>query len=477
LLNPDEWTWDFQTNYLAEAPQPDFKLVGAVRGTTISINVDGPKGKYGLYRSWEPAYIREKLGEFDAGGGSAPMIQDMAAADSYSSGRFRAIYEVTRLVDGRESLPRRISVCGLKNGKGVSALADGRLVVATNAGIANPFAVIFDGTTPAEEFFYHYRFGHTARKVVQSQANPKRFYAILTGSDTRPSYGFDIAEPDPNRGGYDVRNELNDFWCSSVVGSTAQTLTLSDPKRAALLNPGDSIYVGDESVRITAKKGLELSVDGRAFPEGAKELRFNAARTAGVSGSRAEWRELRTPGGLACFAQGRNEYVAIADTGNRRIVVWTDATAYVAKFELDGFEPLSIASDPVHRGTFWAVGRTESGNAVLWGFAFDGTAIKLTQQFALSDLSASKDGAAALAIVRGSGDALVVAISDTTGKKVFEYSVRDTTLKLESTLTEAIGVCAGDRKLEEPIDVAYVSRDGVLQLFALDASNRLVRLR
>ena len=56
------------------------------------------------------------------------------------------------------------------------------------AGIANPFAVVFDGTTPAEELFYHYRFGHTARKVVQSNVDPKRFYVTLASSDTRPDY-------------------------------------------------------------------------------------------------------------------------------------------------------------------------------------------------------------------------------------------------------------------------------------------------
>lgn len=476
MVNPSGWTWPLKTNYAPNAPEPDFKLVGAVRGTTISIDVDGPKGKYALYRSWEPAYIREKIGEFEAGGDADAMIQDMTAKDGYGGLRFRAIYEVTRLVDGKESLPRRISVCGLKNGKGVSAMTDGRLVVATNAGLANPFAVIFDGTTPAEEFFYHYRFGHTARKVIQSVKDPKRFYATLTGSDTKPAYGFDIAEPNAT-GAYEVRSEMNDFRCTSFSGTTAQTLTLANQKMADRLNPGDSIYVGESSVRITAKDGLSLSVAGRVFADGATDLGFTADRTAGSPGTRAEMRELSKPGGLACLNVGGREYVAIADTGNHRVVVWSDTTVYVAKYEDPGFTPMAVATDPTNPSALGVVGRTDSGVASVRRLTFDGTAVNLVKELTLPDASVSREGALGIDIAKMAGEPFRVAISDADAKKVLEYTATADALVLDSTHVKAIGVCAGDPTLEKPLDVAYVQNDGALQLFALDNADRLVRLR
>lgn len=476
MVNPDEWTWALKTNYVAGVPDPDFKLVSAIRGTSISIDVDGPKGKYALYRSWEPAYIREKIGEFDAGGDRAPMIQDMATVDGYGGARFRAIYEVTHLAGGKESLPRRLSVCGLKNGKGVSAMDDGRLVVATNAGIANPFAVIFDGTSPSEEFFYHYRFGHTAKKIIQSAQDPKRFYAILTGSDTKPPYGFDIAVPNAT-GAYEVRSELNDLRCSSFSGTTPQTLTLADAKMADRLNPGDSIYVGDNSVRITDKKGLVLTVDGRVFANGATDLGFTADRTAGYPGSRAEMRELDHPGGLACLNVGGREFVAIADTGNHRMVIWSDTSAYVAKYDDQAFVPMSVATDPADPSAFGVVGRTESGAVSVRGYTFDGSTLNLANDVPLSEPSVNKGGALGIAIAKLPGDPYQVAISDAEGKKVLEYSVAGSSLVLDSTLVKAIGVCAGDPSLEKPLDIAYVQNGGVLQLFALDAGDRLVRIR
>jgi len=43
--------------------------------------------------------------------------------------------------------------------------------------------VIFDGTTPAEEYIKHFRFGHTAVKIVPSKSGLERFYATLVESD------------------------------------------------------------------------------------------------------------------------------------------------------------------------------------------------------------------------------------------------------------------------------------------------------
>src|SRR5512137_2900317 len=121
----------------------------------------------------------------------------MAARDWHMRGRFRAAYYVTSVTPGGagevESLPRRVYGIGVERANGVAALGGGRLLVALNCGKAEPFGAVFHGTTPVEEYIKHFRFGHTAAKIVpalpltsaagRGPAYPSRYYATLVQAD------------------------------------------------------------------------------------------------------------------------------------------------------------------------------------------------------------------------------------------------------------------------------------------------------
>jgi hypothetical protein len=477
LRNPESYTWTFKTNYSDKAAKPDFRLAAAVKGSLVSMGVEGPRGKYALYRRWEPAYIREKIGEYDAGEGAAPISQDMAEPDSHGKGRFRAIYEVTRLTDAGESLPQRISICGLKNALGVTALKDGQLIVATNAGIANPFAVLFDGTIPDEEFFYHYRFGHTASKIVPSILYPERFYVALTNSDTKEQdYRFDIAVPDLGRGGYDVRNDLGGFDCLSYSGVGPQTLILKDPARAELLNPGDAINISEtDSVRITSVKGTTVVTDRPVFKPGSEGLRFEAVRLPGAPGDRLEFRELKNARSVACLVVNGKEYVAITDTGNNRVVVWNDRTRYICSLAENGSTPCSIVTDPFQPECVWVLCQTSSG-ADVRKMVFDGTKLQSLSIYPVVP------GATNLAIASKPGTRnMLLAVTDPVEKQVVEYEIiarpNQGGMVQSATYNKAIGVYAGGSSLTNPIDLAYVVLGGAVKLYVIDDKDRMLRLK
>lgn len=473
MVDPNTYTWKFKTNYAPDAPKPDFELQAAVRGSMVSIGVNGPSGEYVLYRRWQPAYIRERLFTFKGGKGAEPILQDMAEPDSYGKDRFRAIYEVTRLTPSGESLPRRISVCGLKNAHGVTALPNGQLVVATNAGIANPFAMLFNGTIPAQELLYHFRFGHTASKVVPSILVPGRYYITLIQSDTGElDYRFDIAEPVFDRGGYDVRNDMYGFECQSFQGTSPQTLILKDPQKAAQLNPGDAILVSDTRfVRVLSVDGVKVVADGPVFKPGDTNLTFSARRLAGAEGDRLEFRELREARSLACLVAGGKEYVAIADTGNDRIVVWDDNTKYVAKYLDPGWKPLAVAADPRHSSAIWALMKS-ADRSTLRNLVFDGKALRSVSEYPVAP------GATAIAVAAKPGAAdTLVAVAEKFNKRVLEYEISANGIRQSGVYGKATGVFVGDPDLEAPVDVAYTVNGGAVRLFAVDGHDRLLRLR
>ncbi len=477
MMNPDYGTWKIKTNYLPDAPKPDFSIVAAVKGSQVSMGINGPTSEYILYRRWEPAYIREKVLAFQGGKEAQAIFQDMAEADSHGKGRFRAIYEVTRVTPSGESLPKRISICGLKNAQGVTALKNGRLIVATNAGIANPFAMLFDGTIPAQEIFYHYRFGHTASKIVPSILVPEKYYLTLISSDVGDMDSrFDIAEPKFDRGGYDVRNDMHGFDCVSFSGTSPQTLILKDPAKAAELNPGDAIIVTEEKfVRVTGVDGVKVTTDKPVFASGATNLSFSACRLAGTVGDRLEFRELKNARSLACLAVGGKEYVALSDTGNNRVVVWNDRTKYLCNYSVPGYTPVSIVTDPRSTGTVWVLQRT-SGGASVQMLNFDGTKLELVCEYPVVP------GASSLALVLKPGTrGLFLAVCDPSEKRVVEYEVINENnmggMVQRGVFADAIGVFAGEASLTNPVDLAYVSNGGAIMLYVIDGNDRLLRLK
>jgi hypothetical protein len=109
ITHREGWTWDFHTLYKAGAPKPSFGVVSGVRGRGIVLNVDSKKGRtYRLYRRWEPTYTYKKIAEKVADSDTLSFEDDMEAEDWFGGNRFRAVYYVTEVSDGAESLPQRI---------------------------------------------------------------------------------------------------------------------------------------------------------------------------------------------------------------------------------------------------------------------------------------------------------------------------------------------------------------------------------
>lgn len=486
FITPSEWTWDFHTNYQPGAPAPDFTLVGAIEGTKVRLGVTGPAGSaYRVYRRWEPAYIRTSLGQFTATGSTLNVTQDMAASDSRGGGRARAIYEVTRVTADGESLPRTVSVIALKNALGISALSNGDLIVAANAGIANPFGVLLHGATPYQELFYHFRFGHTARKIVPSQLTPGRYYATLTFSDMDPDFRFDLIEPPSAGSGYDVRNTIGNYNAASYTVAPPYTLRFSSAPQTAHINPGDQIESGDTWATVLAVSGVTLTLDGALWAAGQSWPGFTAHRTAGRPGSRAAMRELSNARGLATLVYGGREYTVIADTGNGRFVIWDDDTTFVAQWASSDplARPAAVAPDPASLDHVYVLLRRSDRQSSLYRLRFDGSALVVEPGYpvVVAAGDASDGTEMGLAVTDDMFTAeIVAAVTDSTTRTVLEYRNRDAVWRQSASYNAPIGTYAGASMLVKPVDVAFAKEADGAELYALDktssTSDRVVLL-
>ena len=479
FANRSEWTYDIKTNYKAVAPEPSFELETAVQGTTVQLGISAVPGRiYRLYRRFEPAYIRTFIGEYSTPGTTLSITQDMAAADSRSSGRFRAIYEVTEVVGGVESLPRTAQLTGLKNALGVSATSGGEMIVAANAGIANPFAILFRDAAPYVEYFYHFRFGHTAIKIAQSRLDPARYYAVLTGSDTDPAYGFDLITPSAGQaGGYDVRNEMGNFTAVQYSTASPYWIELDSAQTASAIKPNDYVSYGSSSSFVTQVSGDTIYTSSCIFPSGLSNPVFAALRTAGRAGTRANMRELSNPRGVATILHAGVEYVVIADTGNRRVVVWDDGTGYVTHWQSSDTlaKVAAIAPHPFSSDKFYALVRRTDKQSKLYLFTFDGAVLSIDAGYPVS-LSVGDSGYGTEMGLAAAADAatgaLVVAVTDAVAKKVFEFKYVGGSWQQFAAYTQPIGTYAGSTSLVQPIDAAYAADTQGLNLYALDRTGQ-----
>lgn len=480
FVNPNEWTWDFRTNYKSAAPEPAFVIEGAVKGSSVQLGITGAADAvYRLYRRWEPAYVRTFVGSYAASGTKLTVSQDMAAADSHRSGRFRAIYEVTEVTAGGESLPRVISVTGLNTGRGVSTRSDRKLLVAANSGIANPFCILFEGVTPYQEFFYHFRFGHTANKVVESVTTPGKYYATLSFSDMTPEYRFDMVVPSDT--GYDVRNDIGGFQAISYTTASPYTIRLPNATTASSFKPGDGVSYGDTSAIVQSISGDTLTLSAAIFPAGLGSPWFSGSRLAGRPGNNAALRELSNPRGLAVIEQNGKEYVVIADTDNRRVVVWDDATGYIAHWQAADTlaKPTAVAAHPLQKGKFFAIFRRTDYQSKLCLFTFNGTSVTLDSGYPVTvsagHYTSVYEMGLAAALDPSSGG-IVLAVTDATANKVVELRQSGSTWPVMATYTQATGTYAGSSALGRTSDVAYVQTGTGLSLYAVDGTDRLVTL-
>lgn len=480
FTDEQEWTWDFHTNYKAGAPNPSFEIEAAVQGSKVELGISGKAGaKYRLYRRWEPSYVRYVIGDYEAKEPLLKITQDLAEPDSHKGGRFRAIYEVTEIINGTETLPRVVTVVGLKNTNGITTQADGRMLIATNSGIANPFCVLSDGKTYLE-YFYHYRFGHTAMKIVQSKLNAGRYYMTLSASDApgdSPDYRFDIADPlGPGRIAYDVRNEIGWF---DAVSNSPTSFTLLSERDAAQIRPGDSIE-GDNCAVITQITGRTFTTDRTPFGSSPEQrVRFVANRTAGRPGNNAELRELRNARGLDTILLGDAEYIVIADSGNKRLVVWDDHTSYITQWATESFNPAAVAADPSGQGRFFVIDRHTGGKSKLYLFKFNGKTLAVESGYPVDIEVGDSDNKMemGLAIAKLADGTITLAITDAERNRVLEFKQTNGNWKLEKEYKKAIGTFAGESELANPTDAAYVVKESVVRLYVVDGNNRVVQVR
>ncbi len=485
FTDPDEWTWDFETNFAFETPGPDFELIAAVKGSTAQIGIQGEAGAtYKLYRRWEPAYIRTLVGEFTATDDLLTITQDMAAADSHSSGRFRATYEVTEDLGWTESLPQRVQVTGLGTTRGLAARDDGVLVVSANNGIANPWCQLFQGTTPYQELLYHFRFGHTANRVVASHLVDGKYYATLSFSDMNPDYRFDLVLPPTGENkAYDVRNEISGTLMINYSDTEPYWIQCQNLEDARKFAPGDLLRGHFGTANVIDADGVRLYVDQQVVATGYPW--FSGTRLAGVPGSNAELRQLQDARGVEALVAGNGkEYVVIADTGNRRVVVWDDMTRYVTHWQFaDSSEkPAAVAADPTTPGRFFLLNRRFSGGSKLYLFGLDTTAGALWLEEGYpkivpvgNDSFVNEMGLAAAADPAGGNTRLLV--TDANSHRVLELQQSgDGTWPTVAAYTAPIGVFAGEAALYRPVDVTFVQEGQTLRRYATDARDRVLLL-
>ncbi len=516
LLHREGWTWDFHTLYKAGAPAPRFDVTAAVQGRKITLTVSGPPAKrHKIYRRWEPTYTYEliedgsnllvavqkdgKETQLDPTQQQQPIVfaDDMGAQDWYNKGRFRATYYVTEVLDdGTESLPKRICGIALDKVNGVSDLGAGKLIIAENCGTAEPFGVLSQGTTPLEEYVKHFRFGHTAAKLVPSAANPQRYYVTLTASDLPGGMDryFDLVQfdkPDRHSSMYPVVQTSSDCRVVDFSSTEPYTITVEpDGDARTAVNTGDWVVVNDVQARILAavqqpgaKGAIQFTVDKLLFKADAKDkpaLRVEFG--GGTPGDKAELRELKKPRGLA-VVQGpdKQEYVVIADTGNSRIVVWDSTSHFVTAWQPeDGeFHPAAVAADPQTPGACFVLDRHADRNSRVFRLQLDGATLKAVgapQAVSVGDSETGPEIGLAAAVDPAT-KATVLALTDGAKQQVVQMRFDPDASTKYASLTEAIGTFAGEARLTNPTDVAYSLENGELRLYAVDGHNRVVRLR
>ena len=565
LLHPAGWTWDFRTLYKRGAPAPAFNVTAAVRGSKVALGIgpaDGtPPGqgldrrtRFRVYRRWEPTYSFERIdnGQFPEPtsrlrtDGTAEQLSldvpdqplvftdDLAARDWYMQGRYRAAYYVTAVTPGDaggiESLPRRVYGIGVQRANGLADLGGGRLLVALNCGKAEPFGALFQGTTPTEEYIKHFRFGHTAAKIVPAgpaaataggkNAYPSRYYATLVQADLpwMPRY-FDLIQfdkPDLHDRRYPVVQTISEVNVKAFSTEAPYTVTLAKPDREprTAINPGDWATEEDTSTRILAVgasevrgggAGLTLTLDKPLFKPGQKSgLHLQIEFGGGSPGSRADLRELNKPRGLAVFPldqkarsragssaaeQGLPEAdspavgLAIADTGNHRVVVWDATTRFLAAWSPPtdtAFNPAAVAPRPSQPNQFLVLDRRADRTSRVLLLDFDGQALKLlsSQPVPVGDAAGPAGPEIGLAVAPPRDDGtILLAVTDAGQRQVLELPYAPETMITVRTLQEATGTFVGTATLERPTDVAYTVENGQLRLYAVDAHDRVVRLR
>jgi hypothetical protein len=472
--NPNSTTWTFKTNYKAGAgaftPTTDI----AVEQGAVKVRVNA-SGTFKLYRKRPPAYERELI-DTKTGTGSVTFNDDMNAPTAFGYAPLRGVYEVTQQSGSSETLPRRLTLHSV-SAYGLTDIGSGKFLVANNPGRAQPYVSIFDRGAPEREFMSHYRFGHTALKVVPS-SETDRFYVTVLQSDTgNEPRMFEIMEPNPD-------NLASGLYSTSDSAMFSRQADVLLPDRvqafgqnfAALgANPGDDLDCQGQSRRIAQVNGDTLVLEEAVLDPSNPDRGFSVRRRAGAPGTDMMRRELSSVRGLATLVdpQGQ-EHVVVADPDGGQALAWDRNTAYKARFINFQFRPTGVAKDPKQADRVYVLDR---GNKRIWRLQYGWQSLWETGRFdvdsALSETGDPEIGLATVAV----GNDTHFAVTDGANHRVLEYRLRSTgQFELLNTYTAAQGLVIGMQALERPVDVAYTTEGGVRRLYAVDQNSRVVRV-
>ena len=375
MTDSTEWVTELRLNWLKSAVPPDFTIDVPVQGTMVELQVNGKPGlRYRLYRRWEPAWIRTLIGEYPTGDGKVIVPLELSAPDSWGKGRFRATYEVTSVdAEGKESLPQSASVTAVQNALGLSLIAQDRFAVAAGNGDADPFGLElrYPSTGLHRELLLSPSREHAARKIVRSNIHPLRLFVTLKASGELPPVCLDIL--DSWQGGpYERKYDLG---TANAKRGGPKEFRVRDARQLGELNEGDVCTWNTKSARVASIQRECVFLDAPIFDMDVDQVAVQMTRAAGRLGENSSARELRDPRGLMILPVGK-EHVAIADTGNNRIVVWDDTTKFVSYYGGDKFRPCALGLDPRDSKVFFVVDRRPDRKSFVLRLTFGGKTIE-----------------------------------------------------------------------------------------------------
>ncbi len=483
------YTWTVDSLYRPDAPPPTFDVSSATIGRRALFAVAGERNKrYRLYRRWPPTYRFEQIAETRATGQTQVRFEDaLDAADWVGADRHRALYYITELDGGGESNPRRIVASAIANAGGLSRTPDENLLLGVNATNAQPFLLLLDGVTPLVELANHPVAALRPIKAVMSTKHNGRVYALheaeadpLQRYFTLVTTGGDTSAARPP-----VIDNLLTAEVTQLTSELPQALTLGETPGARR-----PVLVGDfasetgsptPASRVVAVDGATIRVETRLFDQMLTARRRVTVRSgAGVRGSDAARRELREPRDLAVLAFRDDEYVAIADTGNNRIVVWDAATRFVTSWDVPAGALTAVAAHPREPGTLFALARGANGQSDVHELTFDGRRLSPARGSPAPINVSSKSNVRELGLDVAFDPRrreLVAAVTDASQQRVVELARGGYRWRVIATHTTPLETPGAERTLGQPRDVAYRLQDGQLELYVLDGTDRVSRLR
>ena len=485
-VNPDSYTWTFKTNYAPSAAAFTAPVTAAVAGGTTNINV-GAGGTYRLYRQLPPTYERVRIGADVTGATSVTLSDNLSATDgvvnAFNRPPGRALYEITSVSGGAESLPAQLAIQQVSHMFGVTDLGAGKLLVGNklDGGTTSTFLSIFAGTTPQREYVYHYRWGHTAMKAVPSALGADRLYVALQNADATDQFSSHLVEVyQPMAGVYAAWGPMSvsdiPFIDLSADSLTAHSLTKSGVDFVALgINVGDHLNIQDHDATITAVTTTQITI-GSDLLDPLGSLHFFVYMNAGTFGDVLAQRQVRSVRGLEVLndATTAKEHVAIADPDGQRVVFWNDKTKYVAQYTAAGFTPTGLARHPLKNGVVFVLDCSATTRLVQLRLASGTVTVDAAQNLPAS-LPASDGTEIGLTAVASGTDVLLAAV-DAADNRIVEYKLTAAgALTQVAQYTSALAPFVGSAALSAPRDVAYTVSGTTRSLFASDGGgNRLV---